>query len=93
MVLKTIEGIVGTAAIKGRSCAESGHATRKRQFEHLVTTGMIEGKRNRDRVKLISSGLAAWLWKSTAELLQDTCDRGKWEVIIAHALNRHSTRR
>ena len=65
---------------------------RKGKLEHLLKTGKIEGKRSRGRQRIEiqdSRPIAAWLGRSTAEMLVDARDREKWKVMIAYACNRH----
>ena len=76
--------------IKRRQAEFLGHVMRKGKLEHLLTTGNIEGKRSRGRQRIkIQDGIAAWLGRSTAEMLVDARDRKKWKVMIAYACNRH----
>ena len=76
--------------VKRRQAGFLGHVMRKGKLEHLLTTGKIEGKRSRGRQRIkIQDGIAAWLWRSTAEMFVDARDREKWKVMIAYACNRH----
>ncbi len=76
--------------VKRRQAEFLGHVMRKGKLEHLLTTGKVEGKRNRGRQRIkIKEGIAAWLGRSTAEMFVDARDREKWKVMIAYACNRH----
>ena len=76
--------------VKRRRAECLGHVMRKGKLEHLLTRGMIEGKRSRGRHRIqIQDGIAAWLGRSTAEMFVDTRDREKWKVMMAYACNRH----
>ena len=70
-----------------------GHVMRKKEIEHLVTTGKMEGKRGRGRprMKMLLS-LAEWSGQSNEiELLRLTNHRHKWKTMVANA-GMHGTR-
>ena len=78
--------------IRTRQCWFIGHVIRRGQPEHLVTTGMWNGKRNRGGSwENILDSLALWFqMDSVTKLLDATRDREKWEGMIAYA-SRHGT--
>ena len=76
--------------IKRRQAEFLGHVMRKGKLEHLLTTGKIEGKRNRGHQRIkIQDGTAAWLGRSTADMFVDARNRKQWKIMIAYACNRH----
>ena len=60
---------------------------RKQKLEHLLTTGMIEGKLNRGKQrKNILDGLTKWLnLGRVTEALKVTRDRDAWKGMITYA--------
>ena len=60
---------------------------RKEKLEHLITTGMMEGKRSRGKQReKMTDGLANWLGAGkVVEILKATRDRGIWKDMIANA--------
>ena len=69
-----------------------GHIMRREGLEHLVTTGKIQGRRDRgrEREKMLD-GLTSWFDKiSTSELITCTKQRELWRDMIAYA-GRHVT--
>ena len=65
---------------------------RKEKLEHLITTGMMEGKRSRGKQReKMTDGLANWLGAGkVVEILKATRDRGIWKDMIANAI-KHGT--
>ena len=64
--------------VKRRQAEFISHVMRKGKLEHLLTTGKIEGKRSRGRLRIkIQDGIAAWLGRRTAEMFVDARDREK----------------
>ena len=61
-------------------------------LENIVTTGKIEGRRDRGRqTEKMLDGLSSWHSRaSTFELIANTKDRDLWRSMIAYA-NRHDT--
>ena len=60
---------------------------RREELEHLVTTGMIEGKysRGKQRKKMLD-GLKKWLEVGrVTEALKATRDRDAWKGMIVYA--------
>ena len=79
--------------IRKRQATFIGHVMRKKEIEHLVTTGKMEGKRGRGRprMKMLRS-LAEWSGQSNEiELLRLTNHRQKWKTMVANA-GMHGTR-
>ena len=73
--------------VRRRQSGMFGHIMRGGGLECLVTTGKIEGKRDRrrQREKMLDS-LTAWLGvNSTTTLIQSTRDRELWRAMIAKA--------
>ena len=70
-----------------------GHVMRRERLEHLITTGMMEGKRSRGKQReKMTNGLANWLGAGkVVEILKATRDRGIWKDMIANAI-KHGTR-
>ena len=60
---------------------------RKEELEHLVTTGMMEGKCSRGKqCEKILDGLPKWLKvRRVKEALKVTKDRDTWKVMIVWA--------
>ena len=78
--------------IRKRQATFFGHVMRREKMEHLVTTGMLEGKRSagRQREKM-ADGMARWLGKTkVVELLKATRERDSWRGMIANAV-KHGT--
>ena len=69
-----------------------GHVMRREKLEHLITTGMMEGKRSRGKQReKMTDGLVNWLGAGkVVEILKATRDRGIWKDIIANAI-KHGT--
>ena len=65
---------------------------RREKMEHLVTTGMLEGKRSRGRQReKVLDSLASWLRATDVlEMLKATKDRDVWRDMIANAM-KHGT--
>ena len=65
-----------------------GHAIRRDGLEHLVTTGMLEGKRGRGRQReKILDGLISWFGvKRVTDILLTMKDREYWRGMIANAM-------
>ena len=60
----------------------------REKLEHLITTGMMEGKRSRGKQReKMTDGLANWLGAGkVVEILKATKDRGIWKDMIANAI-------
>jgi hypothetical protein len=56
-------------------------------IENLLTTGKIQGKRDRGRQReKILDGFCRWLWvKDNKDIFRDVRNRTKWRNIIANA--------
>ena len=69
-----------------------GHVMRREKLEHLITTGMMEGKRSRGKQReKMTDGLVKWLGAGkVVEILKATRDRGIWKDMIANAI-KHGT--
>ena len=69
-----------------------GHVMRREKLEHLITTGMMEGKRSRGKqLEKMTDGLVKWLGAGkVVEILKATRDRGIWKDMIANAI-KHGT--
>ena len=78
--------------IRTRQTTFFGHVMRKEKLEHLITTGMMEGKRSRGkRREKMTDGLVKWLGAGkVVEILKSTRDRGIWKDMIANAI-KHGT--
>ena len=79
--------------IRTRQTTFFDHVMRREKLEHLITTGMIEGKRSRGKQReKMTDGLANWLGAGkVVEILKATRDRGIWKDMIANAI-KHGTR-
>ena len=69
-----------------------GHVMGRKQLEHLVTTGKLNGKRcrGRQRQKILGM-LADWMGhQKPRKLISFTDDRVNWRAIITNA-SRHGT--
>ena len=65
---------------------------RREKLKHLITTGMMEGKRStgKQREKM-TDGLANWLGAGkVVKFLKATRDSGIWKDMIANAI-KHDT--
>ena len=64
-----------------------GHVMRRKKLEHLVTIGMIEGKRSRGKKhEKMLDGLTKWLKVGrVTEALKTTRDGDVRKVMIAYA--------
>ena len=73
--------------IRKRQATFLGHFMRAEALENLVTTGKLNGKRNRGRQReKMLDGLVSWLGMSSSmEMLRMTCDREMWRDMIANA--------
>ena len=78
--------------IRKRQSSFIGHVMRREKMEHLVTTGMLEGKRSRGRQReKVLDSLASWLRATDMmEMLKATKDRDVWRDMIANAM-KHGT--
>ena len=78
--------------IRKRQSSFFGHVMRRGGLEHIVTTGKIEGRRDRGRQReKILDSLTSWHGRaSTSELIANTNDRDLWRSMIAYA-SRHGT--
>ena len=65
---------------------------RREKLEHLIITGMMEGKRSRGKPReKMTDGLFKWLGAGkVVEILKATRDRGTWKDMIANAI-KHDT--
>ena len=65
-----------------------GHVMRREKLEHLITTGMMEGKRSKGKQReKMTDGLANWLGAGkVVEILKATRDHGIWKDMIANAI-------
>ena len=65
---------------------------RREKLEHLLTTGMMVGKRSRGKLReKMTDGLVKWLGAGkVVEILKTTRDRGIWKDMIANAI-KHGT--
>ena len=71
-----------------------GHVMRKEGIKKLVTTGMIEGKRDRGRQRRKYLDSLCYLQGGqygTIDVIRATEDRWKWTSMIADAVNLHGT--
>ena len=66
----------------------SGHVMRREKLEHLITTGMMEGKRSKGKQReKMTDGLVNWLGAGkVVEILKATI----WKDMIANA-KKHGT--
>ncbi|GFO27916.1 retrovirus-related pol polyprotein line-1 [Plakobranchus ocellatus] len=73
--------------IRKRQATFFGHVMRKGKMEHIVTTGMIEGKRSRGRQReKMLDGLTKWLNAGrVTQALTATMDRDVWKDMVANA--------
>ena len=78
--------------IRTRQTTFFGHVMRREKLEHLITTGMMEGKRSRGKQReKVTDGLANWLGAGkVVEILKATKDRGIWKDMITNAI-KHGT--
>ena len=78
--------------IRTRQTTFFGHVMRREKLEHLITTGMMEGKRSRGKQReKMTDGLVKWLGAGkVVEILKATRDRGIWKDMIANAI-KHGT--
>ena len=77
--------------IQTRQTTFSGHVMRREKLEHLITTGMMEGKRSRGKQEKMIDGLANWLGADkVVEILKATRDCGIWKDMIAKVI-KHGT--
>ena len=74
--------------IRTRETTFLGHVMRREKLEHLITTGMMEGKRSREKQReKMTNGLANWLRADmVVKILKATRDRGIWKDMIANAI-------
>ena len=79
--------------IRTRQTTFFGHVMRREKLEHLITTGMMEGKRSRGKQReKMTDGLANWLGAGkVVEILKASRDRRIWKDMIANAI-KHGTR-
>ena len=62
---------------------------RREKLEHLVTTGMVKGKRSRRKREKMLDGLTKWLKVGrVTDALTAMMDRDVWEIMIAYAKER-----
>ena len=78
--------------IRTRQTTFFGHVMRREKLQHLITTGMMEGKRSRGKQReTMTDGLVNWLGAGkVVEILKATRDRGIWKDMIANAI-KHGT--
>ena len=74
--------------IRTRQTTFFGHVMRREKLEHLITTGMMEGKRSRGKQReKMTDGLTNLLGSGkVVEILKATRDRGIWKDMIANAI-------
>ena len=79
-------------AVETRQTTFFGHVMRREKLEHLITTGMMEGKRSRGKQReKMTDGLVNWLGAGKmVEMLKATRDRRIWKDMIANAI-KHGT--
>ena len=72
--------------LRTRETTFFGHVMRREKSEHLITTGMMEGKRSRGKQReKMTDGLANWLGAGkVVEILKAARDRGIWKDMIAN---------
>ena len=65
---------------------------RREKLEHLITAGMMAGKRSRGKQQeKMTIGLVNWLGAGkVVEIMKATRDRGIWKDMIANAI-KHGT--
>jgi hypothetical protein len=80
--------------IKQRQYRFIGHVTCGEIMENLVTTGKIQGIRDRGRQrKKINDGVCRWLGvKDNKDIFRDVRDRTKWRNMIANAFRQGTGR-
>ena len=74
--------------IRKRQATFFGHVMRKKEAEHLVTTGKTDGKRSRgrQREKMLDS-MTSWLHKENAiQTISCTWNRDRWRSMVANAM-------
>ena len=78
--------------IRTRQTTFFGHVMRRQKLEHLITTGMMEGKRSRGKQReKMTDRLVNWLGAGkVVEILKATTDREVWKDMIANAI-KHGT--
>ena len=78
--------------IRERQAKFVGHVMRREGLEHLITTGMMEGKRGRGRQReKMLDGLTSWLMADrVTDIISATRDRDIWREMIANAME-HGT--
>jgi len=74
--------------VRKRQAKFIGHDIRRDGLEHLVPTGMLEGKRSRGRHRVkILDGLTSWLGaQRVTEILSTMKDREAWRGMMANAM-------
>ena len=75
-------------AARKRQATLIGHVIRRDGLEHLVTTGILEGKRGRGRQReKILDGLTSWLGaQRVTDILSTMKDREAWRGMMANAM-------
>ena len=73
--------------IRTRQTQFFGHVMRREKLEHLITIGMMDGKRSRGKQREKMNWLGAG---KVVEILKATRDRGIWKHMIAQAI-KHGT--
>ena len=65
-----------------------GHVMRRKELEHLVTTGKIDGKRSRGRQReKILDSMTVWLQKDKPmQTMSCTSNRERWRSMVANAM-------
>ena len=78
--------------IRTRHTTFFDNVMRREKLEHLIKTGMMEGKRSRGKQReKMTDGLVKWLGAGkVVEILKATRDRGIWKDMIANAI-KHGT--
>ncbi|RUS70812.1 hypothetical protein EGW08_021432 [Elysia chlorotica] len=74
--------------VRKRQTTFFGHVMRREGLEHLVTTGMIDGKRSQGRQReKMTDGMKEWLQISkVTEMMKLTREREIWRDMITNAM-------
>ena len=73
--------------IRKKQSSFFGHVMRREQLEYIVTTGKIEGRRDRGKQReKITDSLREWLGRrSTTEMINSCRDRKLWRDMVTYA--------
>ena len=67
--------------IRTRQTTFFGHVMRREKLEHLITTGMMEGKRSRGKQReKMTDGLANWLGAGKVVEILSESNEGPWNM-------------